>query len=89
MRTYFDHEKLDDARDSATECAACLDAVVAKGVCSTGEIRIASMLTKLIEWFDVPPSSASSSSIIREEPDEEGFDDKDEDDNETEDEDQH
>jgi four helix bundle protein len=28
----------DDARGSATECAACLDALVAKGVCSGGEI---------------------------------------------------
>jgi hypothetical protein len=34
-------------------------------------LRIASMLTKLIERFDV--SSSSSSSLIQEEPDEEGF----------------
>jgi four helix bundle protein len=86
----------DDARGSATECAACLDALVAKGVCGGGEtddgkqllLRIASMLTKLIERFDISSSSSSSSSsIIREEPDEEGFDDEDED--ETKDEDAH
>ncbi len=77
----------DDARGSATECAACLDALVAKGVCSGGEtdegklllLRIASMLTKLIERFDI----SFSSSTIREEPGEEGFDDE----NENEDED--
>jgi len=65
----------DDARGSVTECAACLDALVAKGVCSGREIdegkqlllRIASMLTKLIERFDFP-SPSFSSSIIREEP---------------------
>ena len=77
----------DDARGSATECAACLDALVAKGVCSGGEIdegkqlllRIASMLTKLITRFDV--SSSSSSSLIQEEPDEERFEDEDENEN--------
>ena len=76
----------DDARGSATECAACLDAPVAKGVCSGGDIdegkqlllRIASMVTKLIERFDISSSSSSSSSIIREEPDEPGFECKDE-----------
>lgn len=84
----------DDARGSATECAACLDALVAKGVCSGGEtdegklllLRIASMLTKLIERFDISSSSSSSSSIIREGPGEQRFDDEDE--NETEDEDE-
>ena len=83
-------KSFDDARGSATECAACLDALVAKGVCSAAEIdegkqlllRIVSMLTKLIERFDL----SSSSALIREEPDEEGFDDEDEDDNENEDE---
>lgn len=62
----------DDARGSTTECAACLDAPVAKGVCTAEEVdegkqlllRIASMLTKLIERFDV-----SSASLIRDEPD--------------------
>ena len=75
----------DDARGSATECAACLDALVAKSVCGSEEInegkqlllRIASMLTKLVERFD-----SSSSSIIREEPREEGFEGEDEDENE-------
>jgi len=74
----------DDAGGSATECAACLDALVAKGVCSGGEtdegkqvlLRIASMLTKPIERFDISSSSSSSSSIIREEPDEKGFEDE-------------
>jgi hypothetical protein len=47
-------------------------------------LRIASMLTKLIERFDISSSASSSSSIIREEPDEEAFDDEDEDDNEDE-----
>jgi len=50
----------DDARGSATECAACLDALVAKALCSKEEIaegkelllRIVAMLTKLIERFD-------------------------------------
>lgn len=50
----------DDARGSATECAACLDAMVAKR-CATGEriregktmlVRIVSMLCKLVERFD-------------------------------------
>jgi four helix bundle protein len=76
----------DDARGSATECAACLDALVAKGVCTGGEIdegkqlllRIASMLTKLIERFDVSSSSPSASPLIQEEPDEEGFEDEEE-----------
>ena len=75
----------DDARGSATECAACLDALVAKGVCGDEEtddgkqllLRIVSMLSKLIERFDISSSPSSSSSIIREEPDEEGFDDED------------
>ena len=49
----------DDARGSAAECAACLDALVAKGVCTDERIdegksllyRIVSMLTKLIPEF--------------------------------------
>ncbi len=68
----------DDARGSTTECAACLDALVAKGVCSAAEleegkqllVRIVSMLTRLIVRFDFSSSSSSSSSIIREETDE-------------------
>jgi four helix bundle protein len=50
----------DDARGSAIECAACLDASVAKGFAPLERIqpgkemlvRIVSMLCKLIEWFD-------------------------------------
>jgi four helix bundle protein len=49
----------DDARGSTTECAACLDAMVAKGLCSGGRVaegkqmllRVASMLTKLVDRF--------------------------------------
>jgi len=55
MRAKF----FDDARGSATESAACLDALVAKGACSDSRIaegkdllvRIASMPTKLVEYF--------------------------------------
>jgi four helix bundle protein len=79
----------DDARGSATECAACLDALVAKNVCAPEEIdegkqlllRIASILTKLVQRFD---SSSSSSSIIREDADEQGFEHEDEDKDENE-----
>jgi len=85
----------DDARGSATECAGCLDALVAKGACTEQEInegkemllRITSMLTKLIALFD-SSSSSSSSSVVREEPqerddenDEEDEDDEDEEEN--------
>jgi four helix bundle protein len=49
----------DDARGSAAECSACLDAPVAKGVCTAERIdegkallfRIVSMLTKLVNRF--------------------------------------
>jgi four helix bundle protein len=58
----------DDARGSATECAACLDALVAKGACPeqrTEEgrmllLRIVSILTKLVQKF-------SASVTVREE----------------------
>ncbi len=51
----------DDARGSATECAACLDALVAKSVVAGDRIfagkqlllRIVSMLCGLIDRFDV------------------------------------
>jgi four helix bundle protein len=74
----------DDARGSVTECAACLDALVAKATCTKGEVeegkeillRIASMLTKLIALFD-----SSSSTVVREESPEEEFDDEEEDEN--------
>jgi four helix bundle protein len=60
----------DDARGSAAESAACLDALVAKRVCSSDRIRqgkdmlerVYSMLTKLVERFDRSSSSPSSSS---------------------------
>jgi len=50
----------DDARGSATECAACLDALVAKAACDqlriqAGKdtlIRVVSILTKLVAKFD-------------------------------------
>ena len=50
----------DDARGSATECAACLDALVAKGVVSSDRVlegkvillRIVSMLCGLVDRFD-------------------------------------
>jgi len=58
----------DDARGSAAECASCLDALVAKNVCTDDRIdegkellqRIVSILTKLIMRF-------SPSSEVREE----------------------
>jgi len=50
----------DDARGSAIECAACLDASVAKGFALLERIqpgkemlvRVVAMLTKLVERFD-------------------------------------
>jgi four helix bundle protein len=59
----------DDARGSATECAACLDALVAKNVATPERIRegkamllrIVSMLCGLIDRFDSPAA-------LREEP---------------------
>jgi four helix bundle protein len=50
----------DDARGSATECAGCLDTLVAKSVCLPDRVqpgkamleRVVSMLTKLIARFD-------------------------------------
>jgi len=63
-------KSFDDARGSATENAACLDALVAKGFCSPARVeagkkmeeRVYAMLTKLVEKFDKPSSSATSSS---------------------------
>src|SRR5918996_1605016 len=77
---------LDDARGSVTECAACLDALFAKGICTQEEIddgkqmvlRIVSMLTKLIALFD----SSSSFPSVREEPEEGKAEDEEEDENE-------
>jgi four helix bundle protein len=50
----------DDARGSATECAACLDALVAKRTCQPDRVaegkgmllRVVSMLSKLVVRFD-------------------------------------
>ena len=50
----------DDARASALECAACLDASIAKRIAKCGRIhsgkelllRIVAMLTRLVERFD-------------------------------------
>jgi four helix bundle protein len=50
----------DDARGSALECAACLDAAVAKGITKSDRIgpgkellaRIVAMLTRLVGRFD-------------------------------------
>jgi four helix bundle protein len=52
----------DDARGSATECAACLDAIVAKSACPALRVqdgkdmllRIVSMLTRLVAKFETP-----------------------------------
>ena len=54
----------DDARGSATECAACLDALVAIRCCVPPRVadgkalllRIVSMLTKLVDRFDQGPA---------------------------------
>lgn len=53
----------DDARGSATECAACLDALVAKRIVSPERIvagkdlllKIVSMLSSLVNRFDSSP----------------------------------
>ena len=58
----------DDARGSAVECAACLDALVAKQLATVGRVadgkamllRVVGMLTKLVERFD------ESDPIVRE-----------------------
>ena len=58
---------------SATECAACLDALVAKQACSLNRIqsgkdillRIVSMLSKLVAKFE---STATPGTVLREEP---------------------
>jgi four helix bundle protein len=58
----------DDARGSATECAGCLDALVAKSICSPSRVqsgkemleRVVSMLTKLIARFDSDEGGTSA-----------------------------
>ncbi|MGD2039040.1 MAG: four helix bundle protein [Desulfobacterales bacterium] len=61
----------DDARWSAAECASCLDALVAKGVCSEDRVdkgkdllyRIVSILTKLVNLF--APVTAVREEVVR------------------------
>ena len=61
----------DDARGSAAECASCLDALVAKGVCTEDRVdkgkkllqRIVSILTKLVMRFS--PSSEVREEVAR------------------------
>ena len=61
----------DDARGSAAECASCLDALVAKNICTDDRIdegkellqRIVSILTKLIMRFS--PSSEFREEVAR------------------------
>jgi four helix bundle protein len=73
----------DDARGSATECAACLDALVAKGACDWPRVehgksllfRVVSMLSKLVDRF-------SPSSQVREDKTAYRVEDEDEDENE-------
>jgi four helix bundle protein len=60
----------DDARGSAFECAACLDASVAKGFVSVDRVRagkemlgrVVSMLTRLIDRFDTNETRIRGSS---------------------------
>src|SRR6516162_8997656 len=62
----------DDARGSATECAACLDALVAKGVCSSEQIlegkavllRIVSMLCGLVDRFDAAECRCHEDAVV-------------------------
>jgi len=61
----------DDARGSATECAACLDALVAKGVFTPDKmfegklmlLRIVSMLCGLVDRFDGTGSRLKEQSV--------------------------
>lgn len=61
----------DDARGSAAECASCLDALVAKGVCTEDRInkgkallhRIVSILTKLVMRF--APATEVREEVVR------------------------
>jgi four helix bundle protein len=61
----------DDARGSAAECASCLDALVAKGVCTVDRVdkgkkflyRIVSILTKLINRF--APATGVREEVVR------------------------
>jgi len=61
----------DGARGSAAECASCLDALVAKGVCNEDRTdkgkdllyRIVSILTKLVNRF--APASEIREEVVR------------------------
>ena len=63
----------DDARGSATECAGCLDALVAKRARTKDQVqggkemlfRIVSMLSKLVQRFE---ADGSAPGIMRDEP---------------------
>ena len=85
MRTYFNHETF-DVYQLEFQFITWMT-LVAKGICTTQEIdngkqlllRIKSILTKLIQRFDLPVPSLSSSSIVREEGDEQVFEDEKED----------
>ena len=58
----------DDARGSATECAACLDAFLARRIFTHDRIsdgkhllhRVVSMLSKLVQRFDEDPTPSSN-----------------------------
>ena len=73
----------DDARGSATECAACLDALVAKRACSGPRIaggkallvRIVSMLSKLVDRFSLPAQVREARSPYGSEDEDENEDD--------------
>ncbi|MBS0659232.1 MAG: four helix bundle protein [Verrucomicrobia bacterium] len=66
----------DDARGSAVECAACLDAIVAKRLAPAARVaggknlllRIVSMLTRLVNLFEGSPSSAPEDDHCESEP---------------------
>jgi len=61
----------DDARGSAAECASCLDALAAKGVCTEDRVdkgkallhRIVSILTKLVMRF--APATEVREDVVR------------------------
>jgi four helix bundle protein len=69
----------DDARGSATECAACLDSLVAKRACGEARIehgksllvRVVSMLSKLVDRW-------SPATEVREDPVQYGIEEEDE-----------
>ena len=82
----------DDARGSATECAACLDALVAKQACEDLRVkqgkemllRIVAMLTKLVQMYDADDRMREETTEYGIATEKADFDDDDEDDNENE-----